>query len=394
MSTLFSPIREFFRKGDVLLLGLCLLASGYGLALIYSATHWQGPFRYVAVQSAAILLGVAAYVVLTFVDFQLFMEKCWKQIFVFDVLFILSVLSPFGTDHQSGNLNWLDIPGLPVDIQPNEIVKLAFILLLSLQITRIQEQERDISSLPSLFQLGGHAAFMILLIAGVCGDMGMCVVYLLIFACMAWVAGVKLRWFILFGGGGLLAAVILWIFVLPETSLWDSYLLARFRVLFDHDLDPSGIGYQQTRSLLAIGSGRLTGQGYLHGIQTQANYNSALPARHTDFIFSVCGEELGLIGCACLLGILTLIILRCLWIGRHASSPFYAYASMGVASMLIIQILLNVGMCLYIAPVMGLTLPFFSYGGTSMITLYAAMGIVSSAKARTLPSWLKDRSRI
>ena len=140
--------------------------------------------------------------------------------------------------------------------------------------------------------------------------------------------------------------------------------------------------------------GQLTGQGYLNGTQTQASYSAALPARQTDFIFSVCGEELGMVGCLLLLLVLALIILRCYWVGRNASSPFSAYVSMGIAGMLLAQVFFNVGMCLYILPVMGLTLPFFSYGGSSIITLYTAMGIVSSIRARTLPSWLRDRNQL
>ncbi len=115
-------------------------------------------------------------------------------------------------------------------------------------------------------------------------------------------------------------------------------------------------------------------------------------ARHTDFIFAVCGEELGMVGCLALLLLLALVILRCLWVARNASSPFHAYVAVGMAGMLIIQIAANVGMCLFIFPVMGLTLPFVSYGGSSILTLYAAMGIVSSIKARALPSWLRDRA--
>ena len=99
-----------------------------------------------------------------------------------------------------------------------------------------------------------------------------------------------------------------------------------------------------------------------------------------------------MVGCLLLLLLLSLIILRCIWVARNASSPFHAYVSMGMAGMLLIQVAANVGMCLFVFPVMGLTLPFFSYGGSSIITLYAAMGIVSSAKARNLPSWLRDRS--
>ena len=163
-------------------------------------------------------------------------------------------------------------------------------------------------------------------------------------------------------------------------------------MVLDHGLDPLGKGYQQSRSILAIGSGQLFGQGYLQGIQTHASNSDALPERYNDFIFAVCGEELGMAGCLLLLLILGAVVFRCLWVGRHASSPFDAYVCIGVAGMLLVQIILNVGMCLFVLPVMGLTLPFISYGGSSIVTLYAALGLVSSVKARALPSWLKDRS--
>ena len=393
MKTLFSPLREFFKKGDAVLLLLCLAASLFGAALIFSATRYNGNNRAVIIQCAAIALGVLVYVLCTFVDFQLFMEKNWRLVFGGSVLFILLLLTPLGTDHDAGNLNWLDIPGFPVEMQPNEIDKIPFILLLSLLITKIQAQGRDIGSVSAVFQIGAYAAFMLGLIALVCGDMGMCVVYTVIFAVVAWSAGVKLRWFVLVGGAALLSFAVLWIFVLPNTEAWDSlYLIKRFRVIFDHSYDPQNIGFQQTRSVLAIGSGQIFGKGYLQGSMTQSEYSYTLPARHTDFIFAVCGEELGMVGCLALLLLLSLIILRCIWVARNASSPFYAYVSMGMAGMLLIQVAANVGMCLFVFPVMGLTLPFVSYGGSSIVTLYAAMGVVSSVKARTLPSWLRDRA--
>lgn len=393
MNTLLSPFQEFFRKGDLLLLSLCLAASGFGLALIYSATRYNENNTAIVIQLIGILLGVVVYMLLTFVDFQLFTEKKWRLMLVLSVILLLLLLTPLGKS-AGGNRNWLAIKHFPLQLQPNEIVKLPFILLLSLQISKIQERGDDISSIPSVLQLGGHAVLLMGLVAVICGDMGMCVMYLCIFVTMAWVSGIKLRWFALVGGGITAAAVILWQFVLPKTSLWNDYRIMRFRVVFDHTLDPQGKGFQQIRSSLAIGSGKLFGQGYLHGLQTQAPNTNALPARHTDFIFSVCAEELGLIGCIVLLSILFLIVLRCVWVGRHASSPFYAYVCMGMAGMLLAQITFNVGMCLFILPVMGLTLPFISYGGTSIITLFAAMGIVSSVKARALPSWLRDRSRV
>ena len=132
MNMLLSPFREFLRKGDLLLLSLCLAASGFGLVLIFSATQYTGKSRFVLVQFIAILLGVAVYMLLTFVDFQLFVEKNWKLLLVFNVCFILLLLTPLGEDYNSGNLNWLVlsriIPGFAMDVQPNEIVKIPFML--------------------------------------------------------------------------------------------------------------------------------------------------------------------------------------------------------------------------------------------------------------------------
>ena len=398
LSLLFSPIKEFWKKGDVILLGLCLATSTFGLALIHSATQYQleagqTVSRSVIIQAIAICLGVVAYILLTFVDFQLFTEKRWKLMLVGSILLLLLLLTPFGVERY-GNRNWIQIPHFPMMIQPNEIVKIPFILILSLQIVKIQDRGYSISSIPSVMQIAGFTVFMLGLIAAICHDMGTCAVYIMIFAFMAWTAGVKLRWFVLVGGGMVAAVVIFWLFFLPETSLWTNFRIMRFRVVLDHSLDPSGMGFQQERSILAIGSGKLFGQGYLKGIQTQASNSSALPVRDSDLIFAVCGEELGLVGCMALLLLLSAIVLRCIWVGRHASSPFSAYVCMGMAGMLLSQITFNVGMCLYVLPVMGLTLPFVSSGGSSIITLFAAMGIVSSVKARPMPSWLRDRSQV
>ena len=134
--------------------------------------------------------------------------------------------------------------------------------------------------------------------------------------------------------------------------------------------------------------------GYLNGPQTQSQSKSSLPARETDEIFAVCGEEFGLVGCVLLLLLLSLIILRCIWVAKRARSLQSALIAMGFAGMLLAQVAVNVGMCLYIFPVVGLTLPFISYGGSSIVTMYAAMGLVSSIKMRSLPSWLSDRSNL
>jgi len=390
---LLSPLREFVKKGDLILLSLCLLACGYGLVLIYSATRFLDSNKNLILQASAIILGVCIYIAMTLVDFQLFTEKCWKWILCFDIGLILLLLTPLGLN-VNGNLNWLNIPHFPANLQPNEIVKVPFILLTSLFIVRLQNQGYSINSLHSISLVTAHALLMIGLIVVICGDMGTCMVYACILIIMLWISGFRLRWFILGGLAALFAIVVLVIFILPETNYWNDYRIMRFRVVFDHSLDPAGIGWHQERSILAVGSGQLTGQGYLQGTQTQSPYSSSLPFRHTDFIFSVCGEEFGLVGCALLLLILFSIVLRCVWIAHTANSSFSAYTVIGIAGMLAVQIIFNVGMCVYILPVMGLTLPFISSGGSSIVTTFAAMGVVSSVKAHPMPSWLRDRSQI
>ncbi len=393
MSWLRDSLREFFRKGDLVLLSLCVAASAYGLVLIYSATRYLESNRNVIVQSVAIVLGILVYIALSSVDFELLTEKSWKLLLAFNVVFNLLTLTPLGLE-RNGNRSWLGVEGFPVNIQPAEITKLSFVLLLAWQCIKLRD--RGISRPSSLFQLAGHTVLLCGIITVASGDFGMAFTYLFIFVIMAWSAGVQKRWFLLAAVLVVAAILLIW----PHVS--DDYRMARFTVVVDHLTgntetlyeQTQGVGYQQTRSILAIGSGGLFGMGYLQGVQTQSSSTVSLIARETDSIFAVCGEELGLVGCTLVLLLLAAIILRCIWVSRRARSPQSALIAMGFAGMLLVQTAVNVGMCLYLFPIIGLTLPFFSYGGSSIVTMFAAMGIVSSIKTRSLPSWLRDRSRI
>ena len=384
-------LREFFRKGDVVLLGLCLLASVAGLVLIFSATRYLDTYSYVVKQAAFLCVGVVLYIIITFVDIEFLMEKWWWVFLLLGLSVILLLATPLGTE-VNGNKSWIYIPGVPVGIQPGEIAKLSYVVVMAWLLNR--ERPLGASRFSSILKYLALTGVFAGLLAVISGDFGMLLVYLFLFIIMAWVGGVNKWWFIGVGGGLIAVVTVLWNFVLPHTDFWTDYRIMRFRVVFDHSLDPSGRGWQQTRSLLAIGSGQLTGMGYLNGKQTQSAYSTNLPERHTDFIFSVCGEEFGLLGCTFLLILLLAIILRCVWVSRRAKSHLSSYIAIGFAGMLMVQTLLNVGMCLYVVPVIGLTLPFISYGGSSTLTLFIAMGIVSGIKMRPLPSWLKDRSKL
>lgn len=385
-------LHEFRQKGDVLLLVLCTLASLVGLVLIYSATRWN-PDRHwdVLKQAVFIVLGIIAYYLITFVDVEFLVEKWWKVLLVLGVLLIF-LLKPFGRADDTGNRSWVYFPGIPIGFQPGEIVKLIYVVAMARLLNR--ERTLGVSRMGAIFKYLALTGLIAGLLAVLSNDFGMVLVYMLLFIIMAWVGGVNKWWFIIVGGGLTAVVVFLWNFILPRTSLWTDYRIMRFRVVLDHDLDPLGKGWHQSRSLMAIGSGELTGMGYLQGRQTQSTASWNLPARHTDFIFAVCGEEFGMIGCCVVLLLLAAIILRCIWVSRRAKSHMSAYIAMGFAGMLMVQTILNVGMCLYVLPVIGLTLPFISYGGSSTMTLFIAMGVVSSIKMRPMPSWLKDRNSL
>ncbi len=376
MKRLKAMIIDFIQQADLVLLGLCCAASIYGIFMIFSATRWTESNRYVMVQMAAMLLGICVYIGVSMVDVEI-VVKWWKWIAVFEVLLFLLLKTPFGIGDETGNTAWLKFSFLPVNIGPAEVVKVPFVLLLAKQIVYLKEEKRDVRSFSSAVMVAGHALGLAGLYFVISGDMGNALMFILIFVTMAFAAGFALRWFVLLLGGGAAAVTAAW-----NLDLMPSYMKERFIVLADHSYDPTGIGWQQTRSLLTLGGGGLTGQGYLQGTQTQAGKGS-IPARHTDLIFSVIGEELGFIGALVAILLIACIIARVLVVAKGAASSFHSYICVGMAATLIFQTIINVGMCLFVMPVIGLTLPFFSYGGSSLVMLFTAMGVVSGVKKRS-----------
>ena len=377
LNRLKAILADFFQQADLVLLGLCCTATVYGIMMIYSATRYSNSNRPVIVQSVALLLGICVYIFLSMVDIEIVMKK-WKWMVGINIVLIGLLLTPLGIGGETtGNQAWLQIPGIPFNIGPAEVVKITFSLLLAKQLAWQREEKRDLRSFRSAAMAAGHTLVLMGWYVAISGDMGNALTFFFIFLCMAFAAGFALRWFVLlFAGCGAGVAVAWMLDLIP------SYMKNRFLVLFDHSYDARGAGWQQTRSLLTIGGGGWFGQGYLQGTQTQAGEGS-LPARHTDFIFSVIGEELGLVGCLAAILLLAAIIFRVLLVAKNAQIPFHSYLCVGMAAMLIFQTVVNIGMCLFVMPVIGLTLPFFSYGGSSLLTLYAAMGVVSGIKKRS-----------
>lgn len=370
-------VKNFIRKADMLLLFLCVAASVFGIVVISSAARTLdgGSRRYLIIQALALFLGIIAYIVMSLIDIEL-IASFWKYLFVFNVGFIL-LLIPFGISGGTGNRNWLDFSFLPFQIQPAEVVKITFVIVLAKHLTFLQDR---MNSFFSVVQITLHLALMIAIIYFSSSDAGMILVYIFIFLCMSIVAGVRLRWFAIAGVATVAAFPLIWNYVL------DKYQRMRILVVLNPELDPLGHGYHAIQSKLAIGAGRLFGQGLYNGAQTQS---SRLFAKHTDFIFSTIGEELGLVGCCAVLLIMLAIILRSLYVTAKARPGVPRLTAAGITAMIMFQCFINIGMCIGFLPVIGLTLPFFSYGGSSLVTFFAAAGMLSGIHMRPIPAWLR-----
>ena len=363
---------EAFRKGDLMLLLLCVVTTAFGCLIIASATNATeaGPLRYLVIQIVASLAGVFAYVFFSSIDTEFFSEHR-SALIIFNTL-LLFMLIPFGTDNGTGNRSWLNFPFLPFDIQPAEICKITFPLILA---SVMASHQNRVSHFTSVLHMGFHLILLFGLNVVISGDLGVSLIFVFIFIGMAFAGGVSLMWFLSAGGAVALLAPVVWSFL-------GSYQQNRIAVLFNPDLDPNGTGarYQTVRALRSLTGGGLTGQGLFQGNRTQTR--SALFAQHTDFIFAAIGEELGFVGCALVLVLLVLIIARCIWVGNRSTDYMRKMVCFGAAAALIFQVIINIGMCIGVMPVIGLTLPFISYGGSSIITLYAMLGLVSGVYAR------------
>ena len=378
MKAVLRGIKNFCREADMVLLTLCLAASIFGLVLISSAAATSAfTSRYLLVQGVGIVLGVVLFVTISLLDLD-DLASFWKWILVFNILFCISTY--FIGVERGGNKSWIEIPGIGITVQPAEIVKIPFILLMAKQMYELRDR---INHPLSVAMILGHIGLMFAIILFAADDMGVALIYIFIFLGMFFSCGVSLWWIL----GGIVAIGALTPFLwqhLPE------YQKMRVLVVLDDSIDPLGIGYNTRRSKIALGSGQAFGQGLYSGTQTQ---RGLLPSKHTDFIYSVAGEELGFIGCMAIILILAAIILRCLWVATRAKNGMGSLVCVGVASMMIFQVFENIGMCVGIMPVVGITLPFFSYGGSSVMATFMAMGLVSSVRRHPKPGWLKSTDR-
>lgn len=366
--------RRQLRDLDPLLFLATLLLVVCGLVVIYSATRSlpgvPHPHYYVQRQAQWAMLGVFAGIAVLAYDYRAFQK--WTHILYLGTLLVLGAVLVLGFT-ASGAERWLALG--PLRLQPSEFAKVSIILTLAAYL----DKKQDFSRLSSLIGPLLHVAPPMVMIA-LQPDLGTALVFAAITLGMLYFAGAQpkhLLVLILCGAGAVVVAGYL--SLQGYFPLLKAYQVRRLTVFLDPYADPTGDGWNVIQSMIAIGSGGFFGKGLFAGSQTQLNF---VPARHTDFIFSVIGEEFGFLGAAFVLVLFALLIWRLLRTTVLAKDRFGMLIAGGIASMFFFHILVNVGMTLGVMPITGITLPFLSQGGSSLMANLICIGLASNVIMR------------
>ena len=337
-----------------LLLALtCLVSSGF--LILYSASNQDWHTVYLQL----IHVGVAVLLMFLLAQIPPWLYQRWAVIiYLFSLLSLILVLI-FGQT-TLGAQRWLNL-GI-IHFQPSDLMRLALPLVLSHYLAHKELP-------PSVKDLTISAIIILLpvLLTAKEPDLGSAIVLLMGGCSVLLFAGISWRLIAFLAGFIACSAPFLWYFILH------AYQKKRILVLLNPERDPLGAGYHIIQSKIAIGSGGLLGKGWLNGSQSHLHY---LPEHATDFIFSVVGEEFGLMGCLLLIVLYSLICLRCFYIALQAQNTFTRLLACSLTLLFFFSVFINIGMVIGIVPVVGLPLPLISYGGTSMATLFAGFGIL------------------
>ncbi len=362
-------VKEAIGNIDPVLFICATLLSLISIVTIIGAVDNFGMSK-LKMQVAIFVLGIFVTVVIAFVDFRAIVDKLWVWMLVGSVILLVITLlfGKSGQNMETANKSWLTIPGTGLMIQPSEFVKFTFICTFSRHLFLVQDH---INRPLTVLALAAHA----LLVVGpilVSGDLGVALIYMAILAIMLFCAG--LHW------GYFLGAALLIVLLFPY--LWDhlaEYQRERIIVGFNPELDPLDKGMQPLLSRTAISAGGFFGGGVFGG-----KYYEILPASHTDFIYATICEKFGFLGGAFVLAIFIVMVVRIFMIARHASrTDFGGLICIGIGGMLVVQILLNVGMCFAMLPVIGITLPLLSCGGSSMLATFMMLGLLHNVYAHS-----------
>ncbi len=343
---------------DWTLMFLVFTLSAIGILMVYSATEGIHGLSHVWQKQAVWLLGAILVTwLVSQIDYRLWLESAF-YLYGLALFFLLMVLI-FG-DATKGAKRWLDF-GI-FSFQPSELAKFAVILALA----------RYIGSKGLELYYASRFFFILAMIAIPLAfileqpDLGSAILLVPVSLVMMYAGGVRLRWLLWMGILGLASAPLLW-------QVLHDYQRRRITIFLDPQSDPLGAGYNIIQSIIAVGSGGISGKGFLQGTQTQLSF---IPEHHTDFIFSVIGEEWGFVGAMTVLILYFLLFQRAFEISQKARDREGSLLALGIVTLYAIQTLINIGMSVGLLPVAGLTLPFISYGGSSLLYSWIEFGIL------------------
>jgi rod shape determining protein RodA len=357
--------RRLYYYIDWALVAAIVLLCGIGIAMILSTTAdpTRSNSQLYVTQLSAILIGLVAMAFMIALDYRTFADQ--SHLIYIALLGVLLYVLFFG-DVQMGARRWIGIGSF--HLQPSEFAKIALALVLA-------KYFGDIRSRPGWWDLaiaGGLTALPIVLIARQ-PDLGTAATLVPTLVAVAYLAGLRMRILAVLSLCLVLAAPIAWMFALKD------YQRSRISTFLDPSQDARGAGYQQIQARITVGSGGLTGKGFKQGTQGQLRF---LPVAHNDFIFSVLAEEQGFAGVIVALGLYLFVILRTLEAARLSKDRLGSYLVLGVLASFTFQVVYNITMSAGLVPVKGLTLPFMSYGGSSMIATLAGFGLVINVRMR------------
>lgn len=377
MKKVFALAGSYFRKTDRVTTILTLMLAALSIALqmgLYQAGKVAAST--VQTQVIACVLGVICVVLLTKIDYNL-LGRLWK-LHTALAYFLVGLTFLVGQGRgEVDDVAWLMIPGTHFSIQPAEFLKISFIVTFAWHLSHVREK---INNLRVLALVCCHGAAPVLLIHFQ-GDDGTALIFAIIVACMVFAAGVSWKYIACACGAVAVSLPVLWFVVM------DAEKRSRFLAVYSGDMDIQGTGWQQYYGKLAIGSGEIWGNGIFAG---QGQFQT-IPEVHNDFIFSFLGEALGFIGSVAVIILLLVLCVKMLHTGHRANDPFAAYICVGVFAMIGFQALMNIGMNLSLLPVVGVTMPLLSSGGSSVLATFMGLGLVQGVYSQSHHQLFMDK---
>lgn len=362
-----SPIRHF----DLPLLATSLALAFFGVVAIYSATRPKqealglDPQAFLKRQVLFLIVGFVVFLALLLFDYRQ-LRTLSPVVYALGIFSLLIVMTPLG-ETVAGAQRWIDLG--PFQLQPSEFMKVMLVIALA----ALYSDERTEPDLPKLGKAIALTALPALLIY-VQPDLGTVMVLGAAMFALLLLSGTQARWLAMVAvlAGLMFVAAI-------QLGVLEDYQVARLTAFLDAESDSQRAGYNLGQSKIAIGSGGLTGKGLFEGSQTNLDY---VPQQHTDFIFTAIAEETGFQGAIVLLGLFAFLLWRCIRIAVLSRDTFGMLLAGGIAGALVFQIFVNIGMTVGIMPITGIPLPFVSYGGSSLITSFAAVGLLMNIHMR------------